>query len=198
MSRTAILSIVAGWLALIALPVATVADQAQRPNILFIMADDHAAQSLFCYGSYRNKTPNLDRLAEQGVLFTNCFCTNSICGPSRATILTSKCSHLNGFARNSHKFDGSQQTVAKLMQAIGYQTAMIGMINKHYGVRTDRYKLIYFHELDEWDLYDLQEDPRELNSVYGDPAYAAVVQELKRELTRLRKQYKDDDKVAVR
>jgi arylsulfatase A-like enzyme len=102
------------------------AEKPGRPNILFIMADDHATQALSCYGSYRNKTPNLDRLAEQGMLFTNCFCTNSICGPSRATILTGKYSHLNGFARNGNKFDGGQQTVAKLMQAAGYQTAMIG------------------------------------------------------------------------
>lgn len=126
MCRTAVLSLAAGCLALIASSQAAPAEPAQRPNILFIMADDHAAGALSCYGSYRNKTPNLDRLAEEGMLFTNCFCTNSICGPSRATILTGKYSHLNGFAHNGHKFDGSQQTVAKLMQAAGYQTAMIG------------------------------------------------------------------------
>ncbi|MDZ7616447.1 MAG: sulfatase [Patescibacteria group bacterium] len=126
MCRTAVLSLAAGWLALIASPATAVAEPAQRPNILFIMADDHATEALSCYGSYRNKTPNLDRLAEQGMRFTNCFCTNSICGPSRAAILTGKYSHLNGFAHNGHKFDGSQQTVAKLMQAAGYQTAMIG------------------------------------------------------------------------
>lgn len=126
MCRTTVLSFAAGWLVLITSSQAAPVEEGQRPNILFIMADDHAAQALSCYGSYRNKTPNLDRLAEQGMLFTNCFCTNSICGPSRATILTGKYSHLNGFAHNGHKFDGSQQTVAKLMQAAGYQTAMIG------------------------------------------------------------------------
>ncbi len=98
----------------------------QRPNILYIMSDDHAAQAIGCYGSVINQTPNLDRLAREGIRFTNCFCTNSICGPSRAVILTGKYSHLNGFARNGQTFDGSQQTVAKLLQKAGYQTAMVG------------------------------------------------------------------------
>ena len=99
---------------------------AARPNILFIMTDDHASHAMSCYGSRINQTPNLDRLADQGMLFRNCFVTNSICGPSRATILTGKHSHVNGFHHNGVRFDGSQQTVAKLLQAAGYQTAMIG------------------------------------------------------------------------
>lgn len=98
----------------------------QRPNILFIMSDDHAAHAIGAYGSRINQTPNLDRLAREGVRFTNCFCTNSICGPSRAVILTGKYSHTNGYTRNETRFDGSQQTVAKLLQQAGYQTAMIG------------------------------------------------------------------------
>jgi arylsulfatase A-like enzyme len=99
----------------------------QRPNVLFIMTDDHAAHAMSCYGSRINQTPNLDRLARQGMRFTNCFCTNSICGPSRAVILTGKYSHLNGFWDNNRsRFDGSQTTVAKLLQQGGYQTAMIG------------------------------------------------------------------------
>jgi len=69
-------------------------------------------------------------------------------------------------------------------------------VHKHYGVRTDRYKLMFFHEIDEWELYDLEKDPREMKSVYDDPAYASVVEELKVELGRLRKQYKDDDMVV--
>jgi len=98
-----------------------------RPNILFIMSDDHAAHAMSCYGSRINQTPNLDRLAQQGMRFTNCFCTNSICGPSRAVILTGKYSHLNGFIdNNTSRFDGRQQHVAKLLQRAGYQTAMIG------------------------------------------------------------------------
>lgn len=97
-----------------------------RPNILFIMSDDHAAQAISCYGSKINQTPNLDRLAKEGMRFANCFCTNAVCGPSRAVILTGKYSHLNGFARNGNVFDGSQQTVAKLLQKAGYQTAIVG------------------------------------------------------------------------
>ncbi|MBW3598761.1 MAG: sulfatase [Planctomycetes bacterium] len=99
---------------------------AERPNILFIMSDDHAYQAMSCYGSNRNQTPNLDRLAKEGMRFDRAFVTNSICGPSRAVILTGKYSHLNGFARNGQTFNGRQQTVAKLLQKAGYQTAVIG------------------------------------------------------------------------
>ncbi len=101
-------------------------DPMRRPNIVFIFADDHAYQAISAYGSIINKTPNLDRLASQGMLFENCFVTNSICGPSRAVILTGKYSHINGFYRNGLKFDGSQQTFPKLLQTAGYQTAIIG------------------------------------------------------------------------
>lgn len=105
---------------------ATSSGAAERPNILFIMSDDHAAQAISAYGSRINQTPNLDRLAKEGMLFTNCFCTNSICGPCRAVVLTGKYSHLNGFCRNGDRFDGSQPNVAKLLQKAGYQTAVIG------------------------------------------------------------------------
>ncbi len=100
----------------------------KRPNIVFIMTDDHASHAMSCYGSKINKTPNLDRIAEEGVRFNNCFCTNAICGPSRAVILTGKYSHLNGKPTNAHNevFDGGQQTFPKLLQKVGYQTAMIG------------------------------------------------------------------------
>jgi len=101
-------------------------ENASRPNILFIMSDDHASHAIGCYGSRINQTPNIDRLADGGVRFANCFCTNSICGPSRAVILTGKYSHLNGFATNRHKFNGAQQTVPKLLKKAGYQTAMVG------------------------------------------------------------------------
>ena len=99
---------------------------ADRPNILFIFTDDHAYQALSCYGSKINETPNLDRIAKEGVRFDNCFVTNSICGPCRAVIQTGKYSHLNGFYRNGNTFDGSQQTFPKLLQKAGYQTAVIG------------------------------------------------------------------------
>ncbi|MBK8980346.1 MAG: sulfatase [Planctomycetes bacterium] len=108
-------------------PVAQLAAQvATRPNVLFIMADDHAAHALSCYGSRINETPNLDRIARDGMRFTNCFVTNAICGPSRAVILTGRYSHLNGFARNEGSFDGSQITFPKLLHDAGYATAMIG------------------------------------------------------------------------
>jgi len=92
------------------------------------MADDHAAHALSCYGSRLNKTPNLDRLAKEGMLFNNCFCTNSICAPCRAVILTGKYSHINGKIDNTKQnpFDGAQQTFPKLLRNAGYQTAMIG------------------------------------------------------------------------
>ncbi|MCA8948261.1 MAG: sulfatase [Planctomycetes bacterium] len=97
-----------------------------RPNILFIFSDDHAAHAISAYGSRVNQTPNIDRIAANGALFRNNFCGNSLCGPSRATILTGKHSHANGFMRNGNTFDPAQPTMAKLLQATGYQTAMIG------------------------------------------------------------------------
>ena len=98
----------------------------KRPNILFIFTDDHAPHAIGAYGSKINKTPHMDRLAREGMIFHNSFCTNSICGPSRAVILTGKHSHLNGFMTNGNTFDGSQQTFPKLMRKAGYQTAMVG------------------------------------------------------------------------
>jgi arylsulfatase A-like enzyme len=103
----------------------TLAGAQGRPNILFIMSDDHAAHAIGAYGSRVNRTPNLDRLAASGVRFANCFCVNSICSPSRATILTGKYSHLNGVP-TFNRFDGSQPTVAKYLQVAGYYTGMIG------------------------------------------------------------------------
>lgn len=105
--------------------VAFAANAADRPNILFIMTDDHAAQALSCYGSNRNKTPHLDRIANEGLRFSRCFVTNSICTPSRATLLTGKYSHKNG-TPVFNRFDGSQQTAPKLLQAAGYYTAIVG------------------------------------------------------------------------
>jgi arylsulfatase A-like enzyme len=105
---------------------ATAAETGKRPNILFIFTDDHAFQAISAYGSKINQTPNMDRLARDGMLFRNCYVTNSICGPSRATILTGKYSHLNGFYRNGNRFDGTQQTFPKLLQKAGYQTAIVG------------------------------------------------------------------------
>ncbi len=98
----------------------------KRPNIIYIMSDDHASHALSCYGSKINKTPNLDRIATEGMRFTNAFCTNSICAPCRAVVLTGKYSHVNGITDNVARFDGSQQTFPKLLQQAGYETAMVG------------------------------------------------------------------------
>ncbi len=98
---------------------------AKRPNILFIMTDDHASQALSCYGSKINQTPNLDRIATEGMRMDRVFVTNSICTPSRASILTGKYSHLNGVPV-FNQFDGSQPNVAKMLQKAGYYTAMVG------------------------------------------------------------------------
>jgi arylsulfatase A-like enzyme len=99
---------------------------AKQPNILFIFSDDHALNAIGAYGSKFAKTPSLDRLAKEGMLFRHCLVTNSICGPSRATVLTGKYNHINGFPDNSSIFDNTQQTYPKLLQQAGYQTAVIG------------------------------------------------------------------------
>lgn len=96
-----------------------------RPNVVFVMTDDHAAHAISAYGSRINQTPSLDRLAREGMRFRNAFVTNSICTPSRAVILTGLYSHKNGVPV-FNRFDGSQPTVAKLLQAGGYHTGMIG------------------------------------------------------------------------
>lgn len=105
------------------------AETKPRPNILFIFTDDLTYQSISCYGEKRKllETPHIDRLAREGMRFDRCLVTNSICGPSRATILTGKYSHKNGFYNNSNsRFDSSQTTFPKLLQAAGYATAIIG------------------------------------------------------------------------
>ncbi|MDP7655946.1 MAG: sulfatase-like hydrolase/transferase, partial [Roseibacillus sp.] len=99
---------------------------ADRPNILLIFTDDHCEQALSAYDPARITTPHMDRIAKEGMRFNRCYVTNSICGPSRAVILTGKYSHLNGFVRNGNTFDGSQQTFPKLLQKVGYTTAMLG------------------------------------------------------------------------
>jgi len=98
----------------------------KQPNIIFIMSDDHASHAISAYGSRINRTPNIDRLAEEGMIFDRCFCTNSICAPSRAVILTGKYSHVNGVTDNGVSFDGTQQTLPKFLQTAGYRTAIVG------------------------------------------------------------------------
>src|SRR6185503_3212329 len=99
----------------------------QRPNIVFVLSDDHAYQAISAYGFGINHTPNIDKLAREGVLFRNAFVNNSLCAPSRASFITGKYSHINGIQGNRDLvFDGSQETFPKLLHNVGYQTAMIG------------------------------------------------------------------------
>ncbi|GHU99739.1 sulfatase [Bacteroidia bacterium] len=102
--------------------------ETKRPNILFIMSDDHSYQTIGAYGHGLNQTPNIDRIAQSGMLFRNSYVGNSISGPCRAIVLTGMHSHMNGFYDNGGKsvFDGSQTTFPKLLQSAGYQTAIIG------------------------------------------------------------------------
>ena len=97
-----------------------------QPNIIFVFTDDHASHSISAYGSDIVKTPNIDRLANEGVIFHNAFVTNSICAPSRAVLLTGKHSHTNGQFTNAQRFNGEQLTFPKVLQQAGYRTAMIG------------------------------------------------------------------------
>lgn len=103
----------------------------ERPNIIFIMSDDHAYQAISAYTDKLIKTPNIDRIAEEGMLFTNACVTNSICAPSRATILTGKHTHINGKIDNNFPFDTTNVTFPQLIHNAGYQTAMFGKL--HFG-----------------------------------------------------------------
>lgn len=119
------------------------AQDKRRPNIIFIMSDDHAYQAISAYDNKLIKTPNIDRIAKMGMLFTNASVTNSICAPSRATILTGKHSHLHGKVDNHFPFDSTNVTFPQLLQKAGYQTAMFGKL--HFGNSPkgfDQYKIL--------------------------------------------------------
>ncbi len=121
--------VIAGWLADSALAPSRCYSQTDRPNILVIFCDDLAYQAISAYGDSRHllSTPNLDRIASQGMRFDRCLVGNSICGPSRASLLTGKYSHRNGFYNNTNsRFDSSQITFPKLLQSAGYETSLIG------------------------------------------------------------------------
>ena len=121
-------ALLTGWLTIGQLPLVA-GETKPPPNIVFIFADDLTCQAISTYGEKRKllQTPHMDRIAREGIRFDRCLVTNSICGPSRATILTGKYSHLNGFYNNTNsKFDSRQQTFPKLLQAAGYYTAIIG------------------------------------------------------------------------
>lgn len=118
-------------------------DGPSRPNIIFIMADDHAYQAISAYSDLLIQTPHIDRIASEGMLFTNACVANSLCAPSRATILTGKHSHLNGKIDNRFPFDTTQMTFPQLFQQAGYQTAMFGKL--HFGNNPkgiDEYKIL--------------------------------------------------------
>lgn len=107
-----------------------------QPNIIFIMTDDHTTQAMSCYGGNLIETPNMDRIADEGMRFDNCYATNALSGPSRACILTGKFSHKNGFTDNASTFDGSQLTFPKVMRENGYATGVVGkwhLISKPQG-----------------------------------------------------------------
>lgn len=106
-------------------------NEPERPNIIFIMSDDHAYQAISAYSDHLTQTPNIDRLAKEGMLFTNACVTNSICAPARAVLLTGKHAHKNGKLDNLFAFDTTQVTFPQLLQAAGYQTAMFGKL--HFG-----------------------------------------------------------------
>ncbi len=108
-----------------------------RPNILFVMTDDHAAHAISAYGSRINQTPNLDRIASAGMRCEKTFCTNSICAPSRACILSGTYNHINGVRTLHDRFDGAQDTVQKRLGDAGYQTAIIGKWHLGHGGEAD-------------------------------------------------------------
>ncbi|HEV2072506.1 MAG TPA: sulfatase [Thermomicrobiales bacterium] len=107
------------------------------PNILFIMSDDHAAHAIGAYGSQINETPHIDRIASEGVRLDTCLCTNSICAPSRAAILTGTHSHINGVRTLADDLDGRQETFPQLLQQAGYQTAIFGKWHLGHGGHAD-------------------------------------------------------------
>lgn len=139
-------SAVAAGAAVLGHPAAAHADDgaSRRPNIVYIMTDDHAAHAVSAYGSRINSTPNIDRIAENGIRFENAFCTNSICVPSRASVLTGTYSHINGCTTLDTLFDATQTTFPALLQSAGYRTAIFGKWHLGHGGIHDP------HGFDDW------------------------------------------------
>lgn len=133
-------------------------ENAKQPNIIFIMTDDHAAHAMSCYGSNVNKTPHLDRIADGGIRFDNCFCTNSICEPSRSAILTGTYNHVNEVTTIGAHLDNRLETVSKILRRNGYQTGIVGKWHLGQGDR---------HWPSGFDYYDILIDQGE----YFDPYF---------------------------
>lgn len=129
--RDPLICVMMAFLTLVACQPYKAPSKTDRPNIIFIMSDDHAYQAISAYQDHLIQTPHIDRLAKEGMLFTNACVTNSICAPSRAVILTGKHSHLNGKIDNHFPFDTTNVTFPQLLQQAGYQTAMFGKL--HFG-----------------------------------------------------------------
>lgn len=119
----------------------------KRPNILFIMSDDHASHAISYYGSRINTTPNIDRIGQEGMRFDNCFCTNSICAPSRAAILTGQYNHVNGVKTLVDPLDGRRMTYPQILQQAGYQTAIVGKWHLGHGEPYDPTGFDYWNVL---------------------------------------------------
>lgn len=139
-------------------------EQNKQPNVIFIMSDDHLAHAMSCYGSRINETPNLDRIADEGMRFDNCFCTNSICAPSRATILTGLYNHKNGVKTLGDQFDSRQPTVQKILRDNDYQTALVGKWHLGHGENHDP------ADFDYWNIFPGQ-------GVYHDPVMIEMGEE---------------------
>nr|WP_286171762.1 sulfatase [Gracilibacillus phocaeensis] len=146
----------------------------KQPNILFIMSDDHAAHAISAYGSRINETPYIDRIAKEGIRFDNCFCTNSICAPSRASILTGKYNHENGVRTLWEPMDTRQQHVAKVLQGNGYQTAMIGKWHLGHGKNSDPTGFDYWNILPDQGDYN-NPDMIEMGETKSYPGYVTDI-----------------------